>query len=59
MKRINNDLDTKLQGNVDIDTVDWIWHRLAATGPHGAQYVAKFEPIFRQELADLQSRKSP
>ncbi len=59
LKRFNDDLAAKLQGNVDLEMVSWIWRRLAATGPHGAQYVAKFESIYRRELADARIRAVP
>ena len=58
LKRLNEDVRLKLETNVDLDTADWIWRRLAETGPHGAQYVAKFEPRYRQELANARRRKT-
>lgn len=48
MYRLRDDLDRKLKGNVDLDTLVWIWNRLAETGPHGKKYVERFRPIFEQ-----------
>lgn len=59
LKQLNDDLGTKLQGSVDMQTVDWIWQRLAATGPHGAQYSAQFEPRYQAELAEIRRRERP
>ena len=59
LKRFNNDLDSKLQGKVDLNTVDWIWERLASTGPQGAGYVERFMPQYRDELESAQSSRSP
>lgn len=49
--RFKSDLESKLEQDVDLETLDWIWHRLANTGPHGAQYVEKFEGIYRADTA--------
>jgi hypothetical protein len=32
------DLDEKLKGEVDLETLKWIGERLEKTGPHGQQY---------------------
>lgn len=52
LKRFNEDVRLRAKGSVDLATADWIWRRLAETGPHGAKYVARFEPKYRKELAD-------
>ena len=41
------DVDAKFDGPVDLNTVDWIWTRLASTGRHGKQYAERFEPQYR------------
>jgi hypothetical protein len=41
MLRYGEDLDEKLKGEVDLDTLKWIGQRLEKTGPHGQQYFAK------------------
>jgi hypothetical protein len=48
MDRLRDDLDRKLSGNVDVDTLAWIWDRLAQTGPYGSRYVERFRPQFEE-----------
>lgn len=50
LRRFRVDLEKRLAGDVDLSTTDWIWQRLAETGPHGQQYRAKFEPEYRLDL---------
>ena len=40
MCRFEEQLDDKLQGEVDLDTIAWICERLAETGPHGRHYIS-------------------
>jgi hypothetical protein len=47
LKRFRADIDERLTGHVDLSTTDWIWQRLAETGPHGRLYRKKFEPEYR------------
>ncbi|MGD0900318.1 MAG: hypothetical protein ABR915_21000 [Thermoguttaceae bacterium] len=55
MKRLAEDFEAHSQNNVDLSTVTWIWERLAATGPVGQGYHAKFWPQYRQNLAYAQA----
>ena len=41
MLRYEEDLDEKLKGQVDLDTLKWIGERLEKTGPQGQQYFVK------------------
>lgn len=41
--RFNHDAKVKLGGEVDIHSIEWIWTRLAETGPHGRKYVDRFK----------------
>ena len=50
LRRFRADLEKRLDGEVDLATVDWIWQRLAETGPHGRQYREKFEPQYRDHV---------
>ena len=45
--RFNHDTKLKLTENVDLQTIDWVWERLAKTGPHGQKYFDKFGPEYR------------
>jgi hypothetical protein len=50
LKRFRADLEQRLRGPVDLETVDWFWHRLGRTGPHGRGYHQRNEPLHRQAL---------
>ena len=45
MIRLREDLDRKLKGKVDLDTLVWIWERLGQTGPTGKDYATRFRPL--------------
>jgi hypothetical protein len=38
MRRLSDDLDVKLRGQVDLKALAWLWDRLGTTGPHGKEY---------------------
>jgi hypothetical protein len=42
MCRFEEQLDNKLKGDVDQNTIAWIGDRLTETGPHGQQYMTKW-----------------
>jgi len=46
MYRLRDELNGKLGGFIDLDTLIWIWDRLAKTGPHGKQYIERYRPQF-------------
>ena len=46
--RLRDDLDRKLAGKVDLETLEWIWDRLSESGPHGRRYVERARPRFRE-----------
>jgi hypothetical protein len=50
LRRFRADLAARLEGDVDLSTIDWIWQRLAKTGPHGREYQQKFEAAYRDEV---------
>jgi hypothetical protein len=50
MYRLRDDLDAKLKGKVDLDTLVWIWERLGKTGPSGESYARRFRPLLDQYL---------
>ena len=50
MVRLRDDLDRKLKGKVDLDTLVWIWERLGQTGPGGKDYAERFRPMLDQCL---------
>jgi hypothetical protein len=50
LRRFRADTERRLAGDVDLKTIDWIWQRLAETGPHGQQYRQRFEPQYRDNL---------
>jgi hypothetical protein len=48
MYRLREDVRRKLEGEINLDTLEWIWDRLAQTGPHGKRYVERFRPRFQE-----------
>ena len=50
MARLRDDLDAKLKGRVDLDTLIWTWERLGETGPHGRRYARDLRPLLDQWL---------
>jgi len=50
LRKFRQDVEQKLQDDVDLSTVDWIWSRLEQCSPHGRQYVARFEPVYRLQV---------
>jgi hypothetical protein len=50
MDRLRDDLDAKLKGKVDLDTLIWIWERLGETGPAGKRYAREKRPLLDQCL---------
>jgi hypothetical protein len=50
MYRLRRDLDAKLKGKVDLDTLIWIWERLGDTGPTGKSYSREKRPLLDQWL---------
>ena len=48
MCRLERELDVRLQAPIDLQFFDWLWERLAQTGPHGRRYVERWQ-------AELQS----
>ena len=53
--RFNHDARVKFSGAVDLQSIDWVWERLAETGPHGQRYVEKFESEYRSLVYSCQS----
>jgi|GEM_PF-3895258 len=50
LRRFTIDTRQELQGEVDLDTIDWVWKRLSETGPHGKQYTNRVKPAYRNEV---------
>jgi hypothetical protein len=48
MCRLEEQLDEKLKGKIDLGTLEWIWDRLAETGPHGQSYVSTFRKAWKE-----------
>lgn len=47
MYRLRDDLETKLKGSHDLNTLKWLWNRLGETSPHGKRYTEIFGASFR------------
>lgn len=46
MAALRADIDERLEGPVDLETLFWIWDRLGRTGPEGKLYVDRFGEYF-------------
>jgi hypothetical protein len=57
LRRFNADLEERLRGPVDLETVHWVWDRLGRTGPHGKSYQERFEPQYREGLGVAGQRR--
>jgi hypothetical protein len=50
LRRFHADSKARLEGEVNLATIDWVWQRLGETGPHGRQYRDRFESQYRDRL---------
>ena len=50
LKRFTHDAEDKLAGRVDLDSVNWVWSRLAECSAHGEHYRDRFEPQYRSTV---------
>jgi hypothetical protein len=56
LRRFRIDVEERLEGDVDLATIDWLWQRLGETGPHGRRYRHRFEPQYRESLKELMAK---
>ena len=54
--RFNHDARIKLAENIDLHSIDWVWKRLAETGPHGQRYFDKFSPEYMSLVYHTQTK---
>ena len=47
LHRFADELEKKLQGDVDVSTIDWIWDEIEQISTHGESYSEKFRPTRR------------
>ena len=50
MSRFGRALDEKVQGEVDVNAIEWLWDRLAESGPDGKRYTDNFRSSMREAL---------
>ncbi|HVV99144.1 MAG TPA: hypothetical protein VHB77_02320 [Planctomycetaceae bacterium] len=58
MCRFEQQLDAKLEEDVNLATIEWIGDRLAETGPHGRTYMTKLPIQWKQTLQELLKKTS-
>jgi hypothetical protein len=58
LDQFGRDVEDRLRGPVGVDTIEWIWDRLAETGPTGREYVERFRPEMREWLYLTPPKKS-
>jgi hypothetical protein len=47
VRRLRQDVDAKMaEGPATAETLDWLWRRLAETGPQGVKYTTQFQPMW-------------
>ncbi|MEM7479399.1 MAG: hypothetical protein AAF483_30820 [Planctomycetota bacterium] len=47
LKAFVSEAEEELSGPVDLDSIDWVWGRLAETSPRSEEYVQRFQPEYR------------
>jgi hypothetical protein len=53
LDRFAADVETALQSEVTLETVDWYWRRIANSGPADKRYFDRFEPEYREYVEFL------
>ncbi|MFT5325421.1 MAG: hypothetical protein ACI8P0_003290 [Planctomycetaceae bacterium] len=58
MRRFRRDFDRHLAATdtVDVDTLRWIFYRLAEFGPRGKAYIEKLTPLFEDHAASIERK---
>jgi hypothetical protein len=51
MRRLREDIERKAAEPASLDTLRWIWHRLAQTGPHGKECAERMIVLFDETVA--------
>lgn len=57
MRRLNSDLQRKLQEPPSLEALEWIWNRLGETGPRGRQYIEQKRPLFLEAMDYAKAEK--
>jgi hypothetical protein len=59
VRRFRIDFENRIQGPVDLKTIDWAWERIAETGDMGKEYRDRYETHYRQALEPLRDDRDP
>jgi hypothetical protein len=51
MVRLREDVERRNQKPVNLETLAWLWSRLAQTGPHGNDYITRMQPLWDEAVA--------
>jgi hypothetical protein len=52
VRRLRQDVEAKMaEGPASVETLDWLWRRLAQTGPSGVKYTTQFQPMWDEMKA--------
>src|SRR5262245_41145382 len=57
-QRFTAEVESKVQGDVGLDTLDWMWDRLERTGSRGRRYVERHRILYEQEVRSIRNRPS-
>lgn len=50
IEALRADVAAKDAAPIDADTLQWLWDRLAATGPHGQRYTRRMQPMWDEAM---------
>ena len=56
MQRYGKNVEERLQRDVDVDTLNWIFDSAAEIGPYGKEYTDRFRSMMRDEFNARQNR---
>jgi hypothetical protein len=54
MDRFERELNRRLKGPVDLQTIDWIWDEMARLTPNGKTYSDSYRPTTPERLKEFE-----
>ncbi len=59
MKRLREEIEAADRHPITLQTWDWLWARLARTGPKGNEYIQRMTPLWEEAREALQASAAP
>ncbi len=50
LRQLREDVEQRDKSPLSIDTLHWLWNRLAQTNPHAREYIAHMQPMWDEAL---------